>query len=267
MTRWSRWIVVASALLVTGAAGAITLDFSPKLVGFGVGMTPRYAGARDDSIWGVVPGVRYQFDNSRKFIEWYGPLGSFNVLESESWQFGPSLGLRLGRSDVEDPVVRRLPEVDTTIEGGAMVSWTRLNTTGVPWRLRVGVVALTDFGDTYSGLNTSFWSSLWVPLSPTVFVGLGGGFSWSSSSFNQAFFGVTPAGSAASRLPAYTPDSGVRQWYAWPSIVVRLSRHWFGGAGLFYQRLVGPAGDSPIVTQRGDRNQLTGGLGIGYVWQ
>ena len=259
-------LALAAWLVTVPPLAAQTIDIAPNFVGLGVGVTPRYAGASEDVV-GAMPGIRYQVPGSRKFFEWYGPLASFSLTESERWQFGPSLGFRFGRSEVEDAVVRLLPEVDTTIEGGAMLSWTYLNTAGIPWRVRVGGVALTDLGDTYNGLNSSFWSSLWLPLSPRVFIGLGGGFSWSSSSFNQAYFGVTPAGSAASGLPVYTPGSGVRQWYAWPALVVRLSDHWVGGVGVFYQRLAGPAADSPIVTQRGDRNQITAGVGIGYLWR
>jgi outer membrane protein len=46
-----------------------------------------------------------------------------------------------------------------------------------------------------------------------------------------------------------------------------LGPRWFAGAGAFYQRLTGDAADSPIVTQRGDRNQWTVGGGIGYAWR
>jgi outer membrane scaffolding protein for murein synthesis (MipA/OmpV family) len=41
----------------------------------------------------------------------------------------------------------------------------------------------------------------------------------------QQRFGVTPAASAASGLPVYSANSGVRQVYAWPAVIVRLSDH------------------------------------------
>jgi outer membrane protein len=43
-------------------------------------------------------------------------------------------------------------------------------------------------------------------------------------------------------------------------------RSLYGGAGAFYQRLTEDAANSPIVTQRGDRNQWTVGAGLGYGW-
>lgn len=36
---------------------------------------------------------------------------------------------------------------------------------------------------------------------------------------------------------------------------------------VYAQRLAGDAADSPIVTQRGTRNQITYGIGLGYTWR
>lgn len=254
------------AAYIPAASAMMTMDVLPNLIGGGIGATTAYSGA-DEYIGGVIPGGRYQFKDSNRYIEWYGPMGDMNLLDSPTWQLGPALGLRLGRTNVKDDVVARLPEVDTTVEGGLMASWTRTNTDGVPWRMRVGVTAMTDLGNTYDGLNASAFASFWLPLSQRVFVGLGGGASFASTSYNQAFYGVTAAGSAASGLPAYAPGGGLRQWYAWPAVIFQLSGPWFAGAALFYQRISGDPADSPIVSQRGDRNQLTAGIGIGYVWQ
>lgn len=259
-------MILLSCLAAPQARAILSIDVLPNMIGAGVGGTTAYSGA-DEYIGGIIPGGRYQFKDSNRFIEWYGPTGDMNLLDSPTWQAGPALGLRLGRTNVKDDVVARLPEVDTTVEGGLMASWTRTNAEGVPWRLRLGVTAMTDLGNTYDGINASAFATFWLPLSQRVFVGLGGGASFASASYNQAFYGVTAAGAAASGLPAYMPDSGLRQWYAWPAVVFQLSGPWFAGAALFYQRIAGDPADSPIVTQRGDRNQLTAGVGIGYVWK
>ena len=100
-----------------------------------------------------------------------------------------------------------------------------------------------------------------------MLVGLGGGMTWSSASYHRAYFGVTPEGATASGLPSYSPGSGMRQWYAWPALVVKVAPQWFVGTGAFYQRITGDAAASPIVTQRGDRNQWTVGIGAAYSWR
>lgn len=36
---------------------------------------------------------------------------------------------------------------------------------------------------------------------------------------------------------------------------------------VYMQRIAGSAADSPIVSQRGTRNQITYGAGLAYAWQ
>ena len=117
-------------------------DLIPNLLGLGAGSTPEYAGAKH-RVAGIAPGIRYQFEGSERFFEWYGTLADMNLIDSKAWQFGPALNLRLGRSDVDDEVVAKLPDVDTTVEGGVLASYTYVNTDGVPYGLRVGVVGQT----------------------------------------------------------------------------------------------------------------------------
>lgn len=241
-------------------------SFLPNLVGVGVGITPRYSGA-SETVVGAVPGVRYTFKGTQRFLEMYGPAGDINLIDSATWQLGPAINLRIGRSDVEDQYVSRLPDIDTTLEAGVLGSYTYTHTGDVPWRLRIGASALTNLGGQWHGLDASAFASLWVPLSPRVFLGLGGGLSWGSASFINRYYGITAEDSAASGLSAYESGSGVRQYYAWPALVMQLSANWWGGIGGFYQRLTDKAADSPIVSQRGNRNQWTYGIGIGYVWQ
>jgi outer membrane protein len=266
---------VAGLVLATAAgfAGApahavpgIGSDLIPNFVGVGVGSTSQFTGSAQRTI-GVLPGARYKFEGSERFVEWYGPLADVNVLDSREWQFGPALNLRFGRHDVDDDVVAKLPDVDNTIEGGLAGSYTYIDPGAIPFRLRVGGVMLVDLGHAFHGFDDTVYASLWMPLSRTMIVGLGTGTSWGSASFQQAYYGVTPAGAAASGLPAYMPASGLRQWYAWPALVVQMTPKWFLGAGAFYQRLLGDAAASPIVQQRGDRNQWTMGLGVGYAWR
>jgi outer membrane protein len=258
----------AAALLTAAASSAmasgIQLDVLPNFVGAGFGVTTEWLGSKDN-VAGLVPGGRVALEKNR-FIEVYGPLADMNVLDHPNWEFGPMVSYRFGRSEVKDPVVNLLPEIGGGLEGGLFVGWHHLQTQGIPYRLRLGVSFTTALSGDAAGSHVTPYASLWVPLSHTVFVGLGGGFTWSSASFMQQRFGVSPEASAASGLPSYSAGSGVRQYYLWPAVLVRLSKDWYAGGGAFWQRITGDGADSPIVTQRGDANQLTAGLGIGYSW-
>ena len=74
------------------------------------------------------------------------------------------------------------------------------------------------------------------------------------------------AASAASGLPSYRPDGGLHA----AGIASGISYQFSPRVGLFgfgrYERLVGDAADSPIVRELGSRNQLSGGLGLNYVF-
>lgn len=237
----------------------------PSFVGLGVGVTPEYSGS-DDYDGGVAPGLYYQFKDSFRYIEWYGPVIDMNLLDSPTWQAGPIFSYQFGRDDVDDAVVKRLSEVDDTLQGGLIVSYAHTNVEGIPWRLRVGAQVLGDLGDVYNGANSSIFANFWFPISQRALVGIGGGASWVSSSYNQAYYGITPRDSRASGLPVFNPGGGLTQWYAWPAIIFQITPEWYAGGGFLYQRIVGDAADSPIV-KRGDANQWSGGVGVGYAWR
>jgi len=109
--------------------------------------------------------------------------------------------------------------------------------------------------------------SLWLPVQRRIFVGAGVGASWVSQGFNQVYYGVTEEDSTRSGLPAFSPSGGLEQMTGWLAAIYQIDKHWFGGAMIYYQRISGSAADSPIVTQRGNRNQITYGVGVAYAFK
>ncbi|MBI5582185.1 MAG: MipA/OmpV family protein [Deltaproteobacteria bacterium] len=259
--------VFCLALFVTSPVSAqiqVPVDIFPNFFGFGIGFMTEYAGSKD-YVAGVAPGLRLSLPNNR-FIEWYGSFADINLLPSARWQLGPMVNYRFGRSDVSDPVVNKLPEIDGTFEAGVFGSYTYTNLQGIPWRLRIGLTALTNFGNVYTGVNAFGWGSFWFPVRKDIFIGLGTGAGGGSESFMNAYFGITPAGAAASGLDAYATGAGFRSVYGYPMVIWQFHPSWAAGAGLIYQRLVGGAADSPIVKERGSADQWMGGVGLGYIW-
>jgi outer membrane protein len=126
---------------------------------------------------------------------------------------------------------------------------------------------MTNAGIVYGGTQISAKGSAWVPVHRRVYVGAGLGATWVSGSFNRTYFGVTASDSAASGLPVYNPGGGLEQYTGWLALLYQIDKHWYAGAMAYAQRLAGDAADSPIVTQRGTRNQITYGVGLGYAWR
>lgn len=246
------------------AMGMSLDDVVPNFFGVGVGVTTQWYGA-SDSMVGAMPGARLAMSEGR-FVEWYGPYADANLLADDHWEAGPVLNVRLGRSDVDDPVVATLPEIGMGLEGGGYVGWHYLQTSGIPYRVRAGVMATTSMVGQTEGSSLSPFASVWVPLSYTLFVGLGAGASWSNAAYMQQSFSVNEADAAASGLPQFEAGAGWRQVYIWPAVMWRVSDRWMLGSGIFCQHLLGDAANSPIVSERGDRDQWSGGVGIGYLW-
>lgn len=237
----------------------------PNFIGIGIGSTTEYAGGKDRLI-GVVPGIRYVNSGGHLF-EWYGTYAQYNFGGVSGLQWGPALALRLGRHDVDDPVVAQVHSVDTTLEGGGYVGYEYSHVGDVPYRLRGQVTVVTNAGVVYTGARVSLNSSAWFPLHARIFVGGGLGATWVSGGFNETYYGVTAEDAAKSGLPAFTPGGGLNQVTGWLAAIYQISPSWYAGAMVYYQRISGDAAASPIVTQRGTRNQITYGVGIAYAFR
>lgn len=82
--------------------------------------------------------------------------------------------------------------------------------------------------------------------------------------YMATYFGVTPQVSAAANLPVFTPDGGVYAIGGTTGLRFSLGGPWEAHAYGRYDRLVGDAADSPIVTLFGSRDQFSAGLALSY---
>jgi outer membrane scaffolding protein for murein synthesis (MipA/OmpV family) len=268
MAKLLRRIVTVASGAVFQHAVASPIDLSnalPNFVGAGVGSTTQYAGG-DNRIVGVVPGVRYVTSGGHLF-EWYGTYAQYNFGGLSGLQWGPALALRLGRHDVDDPVVANVHSVDTTLEGGGFVGYEYSHAGSFPYRLRGEITVTTNAGVVYTGARVALNTSAWFPVHKQVFIGGGLGATWVSGGFNETYFGVTAQDSTRSGLPAYTPGGGLNQITSWIAAIYQINPNWYAGALIYYQRLMDDAANSPIVTQRGTRNQITYGVGLAYAFR
>jgi outer membrane protein len=266
MLRWIGLAALALLLLLRlPAAAQPTLnDILPNFIGIGVGATPEYSGA-DRMSWGIAPAGRIALGGER-FVSVTGPAAELNLLDHPFLQAGPVALYRPGRSDAGDSAVRALGDLDAALELGGRIGISWLNTAGpVPFRLRAGVAVTGDVTGQYGGVQVLPSASLWVPLSPAVFVGAGAFARFGSAAQNQYFYGISASGAAASGLPAFAPTGGLTSVNAWPAIVWRVTERWAVGSGFLWTRLSDEVSGSAIV-QRGSQDSFVGGLGIAYTW-
>jgi outer membrane protein len=264
--------IAAVALLLSPALEAaaqafMELDTVPAIVGAGVGFAPDYRGS-DDRTGVIAPFARYTFARSNRYIQLNATELTLNVIDSASIRFGPVLNYHPGRdSDIDDELVKRMAEIDGTVEAGVFgeVAWIER---GNPRnRFIVGVTLLKDIGGESDGFRARLNARYWRQLAPAVDLHVGGGLTYADSSYTSHYFSVTPQNVGTSGLPFFSAGSGVNEYFITLGALTYFSRNWLGVAGLRAAKISGDAKDSPVVSQRGDSTQLIGGVGIGYMWR
>lgn len=225
-------------------------------VGAGAQLRPQYVGADDTS---VGPLFHVNIARGSKEFAFAAPddTPSIAVTTSHGFSFGLA-GNYEGRreeSDVGAPV----GSIKRTFEAGAFAQYEWKDTFRVRGELLKGI-------NGHEGLlGTISADKIWRNGDRYV-ISLGPRVLFSDGRYQRAYFGVTPAVSLATGLPAYRPGSGIYGVAVASGVTYSLNERW----GLFgfarYERLVGDAARSPVVREFGSRNQLSGGIGLNYTF-
>lgn len=224
-------------------------------IGGGVQILPRYPGADNYTIAPMAAGfVRHDGDP----IPFRGPDDGFGFSLTGRGgviELGPLVEFQAKRE--EEDAGRAIGDVPFTIEAGVFVNLNLTNAIRARAEIRRGIGGhdsfLGDFGfdlAARSGTETIF------TVGPRIRV--------ADEDYMRRYYGVTPAVSAVTGLAPYQPDGGLRAVGVIASVTHQLSPSFglYGYAG--YDRLVGDAANSPIVTTLGSRSQFSGGLALYY---
>jgi MipA family protein len=104
----------------------------------------------------------------------------------------------------------------------------------------------------------------YTDVTDRVRVSAGPRLSFASAAYMDAYYGVSAAESAASGLAPYDPGGGIKSAGVGGAVDWRLTDQVTTSVFGEYSRLMGPAADSSIVTQRGSKNQFMLGLSATY---
>lgn len=140
---------MAVALAVVSLPSAARADDKPQetgpdspwqvTLGAGAIYHPDYLGS-DDYEFQPFPTVKVEYDNL--YVETDGPGVRANLMPHGLFEFGPILRYGEGRSDVEDDVVDRLPEIDDELWVGLFAGYTEKGIFGDRDSLGVEVEAM-----------------------------------------------------------------------------------------------------------------------------
>jgi outer membrane protein len=216
-------------------------------LGGGAKVRPAYEGADDYTVqpWPVVElhYLKLPF------------LGAFGGEPQSGLSFAPSFRVVPKRDDSDHPELDDLEDVDLAVELGGTVAYRMGMFRGVA-TVRHG------FGG-HEGIVGEVGLDAVLDPTPDLTVSLGPRLHFADSDYLETYLGITPAESAASGLPAYDPDGGLKGVGVDAEVKYALTERWSVVGEASYERLVGDAADSPIA-ELGSENQFTAALGLTY---
>ncbi len=258
----ARLAVVLGCLSVASlahAADAVTPAANKGLiisVGADLRLLPEYVGA-DDYMFFPFPligwrraGTPPQFQSTRDGF-------TVPLYETERFSFGSVAHFLFERRQSDNAALFGLGNVGATLEHGAVVDYWN-----VPW-LR-GHAELRGGIGGHHGVVADVALDVVRPLDQRWMVSAGPRVRVASSSALSPYFSVTPAQSIASGLPIFNAGAGVQAVGAGSKARYQWTPEWASHVFVEYDRLVGDAADSPLVSQRGSRDQVTVGTGFTY---
>ncbi|MEQ8406612.1 MAG: MipA/OmpV family protein [Oceanicaulis sp.] len=232
-----------------------------QFVSGGAAFLPDYAGSDD---YRVIPFGALRVEWGDVVIRTDGP-----GLAAELYQSGPlTLGVygrwSGGRDEVDDPVVSLLEEVDNSIFTGGFADLELAQGLLSPVdSLTLGAKAGVDALGTVDGLAWSGSLTYGGALSRKSFYAISASVSGFSDDYADTLFSVDAAGATASGLPVYTAGGGIQDVGVTGIYTYGFTERWSLTTVLGWSRLVGDYADSPLVTERGDKNQSFLGLALG----
>lgn len=253
------FVLVAAGGMYTQAQSAELGDFynlgpQPKEIVVRVGLVAlggaRYQGASEQRVL-LVPGVTVQTAGGL-FADPINGLGY--ILDSgNDLLYGLRATVETGRS-TED-ALPGFDKIKARLNPGAFVNYKPSDRLTLKSALRMGV------GDGGKGSVFNLGAAYRVYQAGPVVVDVNASVKYANSSYQQSYFGVSAAQSAASGLKAFQPTAGFNTAQLGVAAGFPLSERVYAFSGVSLQRLLGDAAKSPITQKK---QQLTGFLGAVY---
>lgn len=184
--------------------------------------------------------------NDRVFVSDANGILGVKILNDGPVRAGIGLNIGNGRKSSDDPRLQGLPNITpgARVQGYAALALRPVSLeAGVETRVGQKPGTLARLGASYNI----------APL-PQLHLSFSAGISWANASYQNLFFGITPADAANARaqgnpLAAYTPRSGLTNTILATTVVYQLSKHWGILSLVGLNHVIGPSRDSPL-TQR-----------------
>lgn len=216
---------------------------------------PSYPGAKENSIL-FYPSAGIRRAGTPATFSTPDQGVSLALFDAGWLKAGPVAAFVGARKSRDHAALSGLNDVDWTIEGGVFVELWPMEQLRTRIELRKGFHG-------HHGYVADFGAD-WVVKQGAWTFSAGPRLTLASDDFMRRYFGVNALESVASGLPVYKVDGGVKSYGATLAAKYDWSKNFSTTLWGRYDRLVGDAGASPVLSRDGSRNQYTLGLIAAY---
>jgi outer membrane protein len=243
---------------IDNAAQGTSSTPSPRrlAVGAGIAVAPDYEGSDDYGlvpVWNLRAGDLF---HPETFVQITGLSLRSNLLADEHFRLGVS-GRYLGDyDDVDDSKVNDL-DIDDTLLFGLTVGYDFRR--GLRNDVAIELDAQYDILEGNGGVLTPRfrWRN---PIAQRMAVESTLSATWASEDYLDNRFGIGSQDAQRSGLGRYDADAGFKNATLTGSLSYQLNPAWSVTGLAAFTRMLGDAEDSPVVDDRGEPNQLLGGV-------
>lgn len=222
-------------------------------LGAGAVGEPKYEGSKHYKL-NPIPFVAIKYDD----LVSLGIDGlRLNAIRSGGLRIGPMLSYSGGRVAGDDDLLQKLDDVPATLNGGAFVTY-RLGHFEFLGQAQQAILHVHDglfgkLGVTYQRRFGLFGKIAELDVGPQV--------EFANHSYENTWFGITPAESSRSGFREFSPSTGIKDVGVQSSLTYLYSPHILFRGVLNFKEMTGGAAESPLTTSR---PQYFIGFGAGY---
>jgi MipA family protein len=199
-------------------------------------------------------------EGSKEWISLPNDAFSFAIFETANFRMGAAGNYVRSRDTSDDrKTLTGLREIDASYQVGGFVEYYPMP------NLRTRAEVLQNFGGNEGVVANLSADLLWKPVSRGVF-NIGPRLQFASDDYVSTYFSINAAESAASGLTVHNAKGGLDMVGVGAGYRYQWTKEWSTRVYAEYGRLVGDAGDSPLVKDRGSEDQLQTGVGIAYTF-
>jgi outer membrane scaffolding protein for murein synthesis (MipA/OmpV family) len=180
---------------------------------------------------------------------------STTLARNSAWALGAALSWDPGRQVDDDPLLRGVPELESTLRGKLSLSYAL----GPRWSL--GLSGNQDLLGREGGGQLGIGLGYRHPVSPRTYWDASISARWAGSTYMQSHYGLSSAAAAAAGRTVYEPGASWEGLQLGWGLRSAINHHWVWFGGLGFSQLQGAARSSPLV---GERNVWSANIGLAY---